>query len=49
MGLICGSALEKGASMLQKRHFWLFRAMACPEVLEGRRGLKIGMKTHERL
>jgi hypothetical protein len=33
--------------MLQKGHFWLFCVMACHEVLEGQRGLKIGMKTHE--
>jgi hypothetical protein len=46
---LCGSALEKGASMLQKGRFWLFCAMACPEVLEGQRGLKIGTRTHERL
>jgi hypothetical protein len=35
--------------MLQKGRFCLFCAMTCPEVLDGQRGLKIGMKTHERL
>jgi predicted metal-binding protein len=35
--------------MLQRGRFWLVCAMACCEVLDGRRGLKIGMKTHERI